>query len=50
MNEEITLDVQDVINTLTNQRNAALDEIVKMSAMIRSLQKKLEVPLGETVE
>jgi hypothetical protein len=32
---------QDIIDTLTSQRNAALDEIVRQSAIIRALEREL---------
>lgn len=39
-----TLEVspEDFIRTLTQQRNAAMDEITKMSAIIAALQRKLK--------
>jgi hypothetical protein len=42
MGPEPQLDAQDVINILTQQRNAALDEIVKMGAIIKYLEKQLK--------
>ena len=42
MNSEMKIDVQDVIEVLTNQRNAALDEIVRQGAMLRKLMKENE--------
>ena len=35
---------QDYIDTLTLQRNAALDEIARMSVIIRSLQRQIATP------
>jgi hypothetical protein len=42
VNSEMKIDVQDVIEVLTNQRNSALDEIVRQGAMIRKLMKENE--------
>jgi hypothetical protein len=42
VNSEMKIDVQDVIEVLTNQRNAALDEIVRQGAMVRKLMKENE--------
>jgi len=42
VNSEMKIDVQDVIEVLTNQRNAALDEIVRQGAMLRKLMKENE--------
>lgn len=36
------IDSLDLIHALTQQRNAALDEIVRMSAIIKSLERQLE--------
>ena len=38
------IDPDDVIHILTQQRNAALDEIVKMGAIIKSLERQLNPP------
>jgi len=38
----MNLDADDIIQILTSQRNAALDEIVKMGAMIKALERKLK--------
>jgi hypothetical protein len=35
---------QDYIDTLTLQRNAALDEIARMSVIIRALQRQIATP------
>lgn len=39
--DAIQLNPQDYINTLIAQRNAALDEIVKMSAIITAQQRMI---------
>jgi hypothetical protein len=39
---EIQIDPNHIIQTLTNQRNAAMDEIVKMGAIIGALQEQLK--------
>lgn len=39
---EMNIDPNHIIQTLTNQRNAAMDEIVKMSAIIGALQAQLK--------
>jgi hypothetical protein len=39
---EINANPQDLIDTLSQQRDAAMNEIVKMSAMIRALQRELD--------
>jgi hypothetical protein len=46
----MTLDSQDMINTLVNQRNAAMDEIVRMSAIIKALERKLKVLEAEITD
>jgi hypothetical protein len=53
MNSEMKLDVEDVIDVLTAQRNAALDEIARQGALIKKLMResKQQTPLdlGSTV-
>jgi hypothetical protein len=39
---EMNIDPNHIIQTLTNQRNAAMDEIVKMSAIIGALQSQIK--------
>jgi len=39
---EVQLNPNDVIDAITAQRNAALDEIARQAAIIRTLQKMLE--------
>lgn len=39
---EIQVDPQHYIDTLAQQRNAAMDEIVKMAAIIRALEAQLK--------
>jgi hypothetical protein len=38
------LEADDVIHALTQQRNAALDEIVRMGAIIKALERMLNAP------
>jgi hypothetical protein len=40
--EEITVDLKDMYDTAIQQRDAAMNEIVRMSAIIRTLTRKLE--------
>jgi hypothetical protein len=42
--DNIELNPQDVIDVLTLQRNAALDEIVRQAAIIKALERKLTAP------
>ena len=44
---EVQIDPNHIIQTLTNQRNAAMDEIVKMSAIIGALQEQLKKATGD---
>lgn len=49
----MNIEADDVIQILTSQRNAALDEIVKMGAMIKALERRIKsleqpsAPVGE---
>ena len=43
-----SLDANDAIHTLTQQRNAALDEIVRMGAIIKALERMLNAPVPAT--
>jgi hypothetical protein len=45
MDEPLQLQADDIIAALTQQRNAAMDEITRQAAIIRALQKKLNPPL-----
>ena len=40
--DQIEITSQDVIDALTSQRNSALDEIARMSAIIRALTRESE--------
>jgi hypothetical protein len=40
--QEVTLNPQDIINTLVGQRNAAMDEIARQGSIILALQRKIE--------
>lgn len=40
------LEADDIIHTLTQQRNAALDEIVRMGAIIKALERMLNSPVA----
>jgi hypothetical protein len=42
VNAEMKIDVQDVMDILMNQRNAALDEVVRQGAIIKKLMKENE--------
>jgi hypothetical protein len=42
VNSEMKIEVQDVIDVLTSQRNAALDEVVRQGAIIKKLAKENE--------
>jgi hypothetical protein len=52
MNSEMKLDVEDVIDVLTAQRNAALDEIARQGALIKKLmrEKEKQAPLDLNVK
>jgi|GEM_PF-5917486 predicted nucleic acid-binding Zn-ribbon protein len=39
---EMSIDPNHIIQTLTHQRNAAMDEIVKMSAIIGALEAQIK--------
>ena len=41
MEAPLQMDPNDIISTLTEQRNACMDEIVRQSAIIRALQREL---------
>jgi len=42
MNQEIAVNPQDMLDTLTGQRDAAMNEIVKMAAIIKALERQLK--------
>lgn len=42
--DQVEVNAQDIIDALTSQRNAAMDELTKQAAIIRALQRKLEPP------
>jgi len=41
VNTEVQIDVQDVMDILMNQRNAALDEVVRQGALIKKLTREM---------
>jgi len=47
VNSELELDAQDVIDVLTLQRNAAMDEVVKQGALIRKLLRERKAKADE---
>jgi|GEM_PF-4058762 hypothetical protein len=44
MADEIKLDAQDIIDALTEQRNGALNELVRAQAALRALQRNTATP------
>lgn len=47
---EIVVNPQDLLDTVTGQRDAAMNEIVKMSAIIRALQREVAELKKEPVD
>jgi hypothetical protein len=41
VNSEIQLDAQDVIEILTAQRNAAMDEVARQGAYIKKISREM---------
>lgn len=45
---EINVDLKDILEATTAQRNAAMDEIARQAAIIKALQRELEKKSDET--